>query len=220
MILSQVRLLSIAMLLAAASSFCKADVVFSDLGPGNTYNCCLNWGIGIPPFDTISAMSFTPSSSFDLNQIDLGLTWLGNTNSVIVSLKSDSAGLPGATIESWTVSSLPSPGSDHALVTVAPVSPVGLVGGQQYWIAAAPGASDTLAIWNWNVIGATGSYAQSLLGGAFIGNNGTLGAFDVLGTPVAEPSSIWVLCMLFFGLAAHFAMRNTRVKSGATAQKT
>jgi len=177
-----------------------ADVIFSDFGPGNTYSCCLNWGIGlhIPPVHTTSAMAFKPLSTFDLSQIDLGITWVGNTNSVIVSLEKESSGLPGATIQSWTLSNLPPNGSTNAIETVSPVSTVELIAAQQYWIAVA-GVGDASAVWNWNVVGATGPYAQSG-GGSFVLNNGTLGAFGVLGTPVPEPSFVWLLGTMFFGL--------------------
>lgn len=57
---------------------------------------------------------------------------------------------------------------------------------------------DASAVWNWNVIGATGPYAQSS-GGSFVLNQGPLGAFDVLGAPVPEPSSIWLLRRRAFG---------------------
>jgi hypothetical protein len=103
--------------LAVFPGFSKADVIFSDFGPGNTYSCCSNWGIGlhIPPFHTVSAMAFMPSSNFDLSQIDLGITWVGNMNSVVVSLEADSAGLPGTTIESWMLSNLPPVGSTNMI---------------------------------------------------------------------------------------------------------
>jgi len=208
----QLRCVLCAVTLAVLPSLSKADTIFSDFGLGNTYRCCLNWGIGlhIPPFHTVSAMAFTPSSDFDLSQIDLGITWVGNTNSVIVSLQNDSSGLPGATIESWTVSNLPPVGSTNAIETVIPVSTVELMATQQYWIAVA-GVGDASAVWNWNVVGATGAYAQSD-GGIFVLNHDTLGAFGVLGTPVPEPSSMWLLGAVFFGLVA-FGRRNSNARS-------
>ena len=198
MVCNQLRGVLCALTLAVFPGFAKADVIFSDFGAGNTYSCCLNWGIGlhIPPFNTISAMAFTPSSNFDLSQIDLGITWVGNTNSVIVSLENDSSGLPGSAIESWTVSNLPPTGSTNAIETVRPVSPVELMATQQYWIDVA-GVGDASAAWNWNVVGAIGPYAQRG-GGSFVLNDGTLGAFDVLGTPIPEPSFVWLLFMAVF----------------------
>lgn len=121
--------------LAVLPGFSLADVIFSDFGPGNTYDCCLNWGIGLhfPSIYTVSAMAFTPSSNFDLTQIDLGITWVGNTNSVMISLESGSAGLPGTVIESWTVSGLPpsTSGSTSVIETITPVSTVELMAAQQ-----------------------------------------------------------------------------------------
>jgi len=201
MILTHMRGVLCALALAVFPGFTKADVIFSDFGPGNTYSCCLDWGIGlhIPPFSTVSAMAFTPSSNFDLSQINLGITWVGNTNSVNVSLETDSAGLPGTTIESWTLTNLPPVGSTNLIETISPVSTIELRAWQQYWIAAA-GVGDASAVWNWNIVGATGAYAQSD-GGSFVLNQGTLGAFDVLGAPVPEPSSFWLLGTVVIGLA-------------------
>jgi|HubBroStandDraft_6_1064221.scaffolds.fasta_scaffold684700_1 hypothetical protein len=58
------RLCALALILTGIHA--KADVVFSDFGPGNTYSCCFGWqasGASSPLGVTESAGSFTPLSN-------------------------------------------------------------------------------------------------------------------------------------------------------------
>jgi hypothetical protein len=188
--------LALAVFLPALS---KADVIFSDFGPGNTYDCCNAVGIGFGVI-AIWAVPFSVSSANDLNQIDMALSWDSGSNSAIVTLNTDTGGLPGVVIESWTVSNLPAFGTTNNVIqTLNPVSTVTLSSGL-YWIVVAQGASDTAVSWNINSLSILGPSFNSTFGGSFLPVGGVLPAFDVLGTPVPEPSSFWLLGAMFIGL--------------------
>ena len=85
----------------------NADVVYNNLGAGDTYNCCQGWAIGLP--DRTTAFAFTPGAKYDLTQIDVGVGWEPEfpPNSMILNLRNDSSGNPGSLIESWTLTNLP-----------------------------------------------------------------------------------------------------------------
>src|ERR1035441_5882827 len=67
-----------------------ANVIISSFGPGNGYD--LNGGLSISTigsansYETATAVSFTPSSTYTLSQIDLALGYVSGTNSFVVKL--------------------------------------------------------------------------------------------------------------------------------------
>jgi hypothetical protein len=94
-------------------------VVFNDLGTGNAVfqtgggwetkgptSSCVPQHFDCGEFD--SAFSFTSVTASRFTELQIGLGYVSGTNSVIVNLNSDSSGSPGTTLESWTISGLPS----------------------------------------------------------------------------------------------------------------
>ena len=166
-----------------------AATIYSDLGAGNSYSSSI-WivqGSGIFPGLYEDADPFTPLFSGALTQIDVPLECQGPSCSVTISLDSDSAGLPGGILASWTLSGLPVSGT---LETVTASSPVSLSAGTQYWIVLSPPFSSSGAGWFTNDIGVSGMYQNTGSGWAALSGSFTItaGAFDVQGVP--EPSSI------------------------------
>lgn len=196
---------------ACLPTLASADVVFSDLGPGNTYNCCLGWTV-VP--GTADAMGFTPSADYNFTQIDLGIGVIpGFDSGIFIYLRNDSGGLPGNTIlDSWALGPLPAFGTtDNALVTLDANAPLQLLAGQTYWISVQAAVPSANVGWNWNSTGLTGLAAQTDGNGNFQLRDGTpRGAFDVLGTTVPESSAGWLMAAGLIGLAIH-ALRRRRL---------
>lgn len=188
----------------------RADVIYSDYGPGMTFSSTAGWCISGPstlncgPFNVRWVASpFTSSGNFILTQVDLALLAFTGTNGAAIELVNDQSGLPGSTVlESWTVSTLSS-----GNLTLTSTGGVTLQNGAQYWLVAMPGsAGDTLDFWRDEPTGLlTGTVVcagpPNSLGNGCISNNGTswfavstLTAFDVQGTAATpEPSSLVLL---------------------------
>lgn len=186
------------MSLLCANSSSQAGTIFSSFGPGpTTYDCCDAWNVfggTATPYFQETAMSFTATSASQLTQIDVALSFISGTNSVVLSLNSDVGGLPGAVVQSWTLTGLPGFGGCCAIETVT--TNMLLSGGTPYWLVAAPGAANTEAGWNFNNIGLTGLVAVDNAGPWFYPPHNELAAFDVLGNTTAavpEPSSFLLL---------------------------
>jgi hypothetical protein len=185
--------LLLAMTTAGASA---SSIVYSDLPAASPYYATggysvdgpTSWSAPTQGYYSI-AMAFTPTGSYLLSQIDLALTDDGQgTNSYVITLNSDSGGLPGTVLMTWDLSGLPLLCCTLQIET--PTAPLPLDDGIQYWIVAAPGSSDTSGSWQDNNVGAIGPVAQTRNGGGWMwGSDGIAGAFDVLGSPVPEPTS-------------------------------
>ena len=154
-------------------------------------------GIGFPGYQEV-AVPFTASGSFNLTQIDVALTFNGiagvfGTDAATVYLASDNAGAPGATIDSWSISSLPPSSTGTSLDTIA-VTGDSVTAGTQYWVIIAPNSSTTDDTWNSNsnLMGVFGNEEINQGSGWISLAPYDLGAFDVLGTPTAapEPASV------------------------------
>jgi hypothetical protein len=203
---------------AALSTPAPAHVVFSTLGPGNSYGPgalgIYGSAASVVPFPQSWASAFIPSGDFMLNQIDVGITSSRGTP-IILSLDHASHGLPGGTIESWTLTNL-SPVGSGAVETVRPVSPLPLVSGAEYWLAVMPGASDTAANWG---LSNTVPIASPPNAVNYLGTNGAWAfdttdqfppaAFAVLGSVIPEPST-WAMTLLGFAGLGFVGCRQTR----------
>jgi hypothetical protein len=126
-----------------------AGVIYSNYGPGFSYDTNTAWIVDYPGTGFNPAMPFTPTATATLDAIYLNVGNDLGTSSLDITLRTDSGGIPGAVIESFNVTSVP-----DALngVTFAPLqlksslNPI-LSAGQQYWIAAT--ANDLGAEFGW-----------------------------------------------------------------------
>jgi hypothetical protein len=133
----------------------------------------------------------------DLAEADIALTYrsASRTNEVVVKLLGDNNGAPNIAdvLEQWTVTNIPITPNSMIFDLTSTSNPF-LASGVQYWLAALPGASDTLAAWNKNSTGAFGEdFSASGDGSAPWTSepNSPTTAFRILATP--EPSSIFLL---------------------------
>jgi hypothetical protein len=194
---------AIALMGAAASA---ATTLYSDLGSGNTYNCCGAWTVG-GMSNTAPAISFTASAGGSVTQIDIALQNHGSVpgaDGATVSLWTDVSGQLGAQLGSWSVSNFPAFGSSNsALTAITGITGVSLAAGANYYLQAAPAAGGATSVaWNWNTVGATSTILEN---GVSTSGNLT-GAFDVLGTSVPEPAT-WAMLIMGLGMIGFAARR-------------
>lgn len=161
------------------------------------------------------AAPFISSGNFSVDQIDVGLTNNAGTNSAVVGLWTDVAGIPAVELGSWNVNNQPHFGSTGSiLTTITGISGINLTSGGHYFITIFPGASDTWDVWNGNTLGIVGA-DFSTDGGVSWTQQANLDrpAFDVLGTAAAavpEPGTLSLFGFALFGLGASQRRRKSR----------
>jgi hypothetical protein len=183
---------------------CRAGIVYTDLLPGSQYDCCSGYVAADP--DPLAA-AFTPTQSYLLSEIDVGV-WNSTTPfAFTLSLDQDSGGHPGSAIESWSVTSVVAPSS--GLVTIGPstgesvldILNITLMPNVQYWVEI---GSPTAVYWNVNNLGPgpVGTLAGYNAGEWFVTNNHSEPpAFEVLGTAIPEPNAALPCGLVLLGLS-------------------
>jgi hypothetical protein len=183
--------------LAVAGGGARADIVYSDLGPGGSWDKNNAWVVNSSFYQ---AFAFTPTAATNLSTVELPLGVFSGTNDVKVQVRSSSNNLPGAVLEEFDFQGLGDPFTHTDLSVGESVLHPELMAGQQYWVVVLPGAPDTSAAWNENSIGLFGQTTFSHDGGqTWVVNQfggGPTAAFEVTGGPapaVPEPASLVLL---------------------------
>jgi hypothetical protein len=125
--------------------------------PYGVYFCCygdyitgLNNLLNVVP-EYWQAVPFTPSANMKVNEVDASVVWDEGTNEVVLSLNSDSKGLPGKAIHSWTVNNLGTLGSCCTLATGKSKSGIAVKKGVQYWLAVTTNSNDANIFAAWEI---------------------------------------------------------------------
>ena len=208
--------------LGAATSVRAGVVVFNDFGPGDSYGASgyelgYDHNVGLTS-EIACGFTVAAGQNYTLSEIDFAASIVSGTNAIGVALLADSGGVPGTTLESWTVSGLGQyPALTPPEVVISTLHPT-LLAGQQYWLALTMGDSTTFAVWHNNSIGVTGpGYVISDgRGTLYEGDTGFVGAFRVEGTSsaVPEPSTLaGAGIAVFLGLG--YAWRRRKAKHTA-----
>jgi hypothetical protein len=198
------------LLLLSFAPASHAAVLFSNLGPGDSYDHVFwNWRVGGHDAVFVPAMSFQVSGgSFRLAQVELALNYaLGpdaGPNMAQVFLADDAGGIPGATLESFTFTGMRPFGGTSQLVSGDSVLKPTLLDGHRYWIEALAPFRDSQVGWGGNVTG--------MLGGLYAVNGGPWnpvsstpsGAFRVSGTPTIPEPSAGLLLLAGLGMLGAF----------------
>lgn len=223
--LAAMSAMAVFVVMAAASISARADTVYSDFGPGQSYNNYYGYQIKACYLcGTEVAASFTPSANYTLSQIDIALMWGGLANNEAkVELVDSSSGLPGTTVlESWNLSNLPYEGSGAAPDSLLSSGGVTLSSGTQYWVVANPAASG-FDVWNETDASHFGGFAKGFEGidggyswSTYGVDSSYTPAFDVLGAqPTATPEASTLTLLSVMGLVGlAWAARRNRPAMG------
>jgi hypothetical protein len=206
--------LGICAALFAIPAVAHADTIsiFSNLGPGSSYNTML----GNPVGDGLDGSGFnyaqgdtflaSQTATVDLVAIALSCAVCPAGGSITLNLTQDVAGHPEAVLESFSIlgSNLGTLGTNNPLIVVSSLLHPSLSAGTRYWVTVS-GLPTSAIAWNWNNTGDVSAEAISVDGGAswFSPSGITPGAYAVNGTPIPEPSALWLLTtgVLSLGIA-------------------
>jgi hypothetical protein len=98
------------------------------------------------------AVPFTPAANLTVKEVEASVVWAEGTNAVVLSLNSDSNGLPGKAIHTWSVKNLAIIGSCCQLATGKSQTGIAVTKGTQYWLVVRTNSNDTniFAAWALN----------------------------------------------------------------------
>ena len=133
--------LPLLLLLGAVPARAGSIAVFSNLGPGQSFNTQQGWEIdGGITGDQVIANAFTPAADVDLTQAQLALGSTLGLDTMDLYLESDSSGAPGAVLAELTlqgsIGAFTPPDGGGALVTYTCTSCPTLAAGTQYWLVS------------------------------------------------------------------------------------
>jgi hypothetical protein len=189
-----ISMLAAVTLLLTVAGPAKADIIFNDYGPAYTDNAS-GWSVGLAVVNQWSTASqFTASITASVTQIDIGLSLISGTNAAVVDLMEDANGAPGAILETYDFDNQMGPFGvpNPPLVATSTSHPI-LYADTTYWLTVFPPSptANTAAAWNFNNQDVIGLIDQSTNNGATwfpTGGGGSLGAFEIFGSPLGSPS--------------------------------
>jgi hypothetical protein len=202
-ILSVLPAAAMALMLVAPAKQMRADTLYSNFGPGQTYVGNGWWDVGgVPGTGTqVVAFSFVPTATGALTGADLALAGLSSSTAPLnVFIESNSGGMPGTILDTLTqTGSIPTYPTTAVLNFACSGTCSTLDAGTTYWIVGQESTPTDLAYWLYS-FGDTGTwyynYANSATGPWSTATTGSqFSAFDVTGTlgPVPEPASLALL---------------------------
>jgi hypothetical protein len=205
----QITVLAVFIVAVFSVTQAHSDLVYSSFGPSDTFGGGLVFG----SFDEYSTnpptpvnlqygFSFTPTFDATLDSIKFAAFYFSGSNALDATLMSDSNGLPGTALETFTFTGLTNTGT---IYTANSLLHAALNQGTQYWfVLAAQG--DGMFAWSDNQGSDSPLVARRDLKASDTGWNivglSTSSVFAVNGTPVPIPAAAWLLGSGLVGMVA------------------
>lgn len=206
------KYLGVCIVCLGISTAASAGIVFSNFGPGLTYDTSTGNVVG-DGFDGnyySEGESFTPGANALFGSLSIALSevYPGSQGvPMTISLAADNGNAPGVVLESWSTApgSLGLLGNYNAPLVLNSSLNLMLLAGTEYWVTASlagPGAGDAVA-WNWNSTGDANAQAINDGSGWYSPSGLTPGAFqiDSVESTVPEPPTLALIGLAIAGLA-------------------
>jgi hypothetical protein len=201
--------------IAATTAPARADVIFTNFGPGDTYNSNSGWTVAGPAtplsLQYVADHFNTGASAYDNLVFEGAFEWVANegTNGLILELRQDDgSGLPGTVLETSPVFDVVQLPSSEIVTWTLPTS-LTLNANTDYWFSARPNASDGALAWMMNNTGDNG-FARTHDGSTWGPGAGASPAFRVSGSVAVIPEPGAVATALVFGGALSGLMLRSR----------
>lgn len=172
----------------AAPHSAKLLTIYSNLGTGkNVYNGAVGYGIlgtqAGQPWPQSVGCGFKPKANHIVTEIQVGVTYVQGTNTMILSLREDHNQRPGKILHSWQFSNLPLFGSCCTLQTAKYAKGIPVKKGKMYWVVVAPDPKhqDTYDVWDNAYNNPSGAFSNNIGSGWTKQSYQTLTNFGVFG---------------------------------------
>lgn len=185
------RTMAIALFVSGAV-LSKADTLINTFGASGTgYVNAAGWNLDSSLW---MGKTFTLSQSYTLSTIDIALRMVGDSDQMMINLRSDSAGLPGSILESFTLTSEFGANTSGRYSIASILNPQMDAGTYHVTIEA---IGDATGKWNLNNGAGTGLMVTSPdAGGNWTSFTDTNGAILVTGAQVVpEPATMTALAI-------------------------
>jgi hypothetical protein len=213
-ILRRIRLGIPALVFASVAMLpAQGAVLFSNLGPGDTFNTASG---NVIDNNQYVASNFTASETASITSLRLALrSSSASAFDLIVSLRSPGSFPTGSVLESWTISGSSLSQSTAQIETLISLTNPLLTSGETYWIRLeSQVASPSRFVWHMNSTGDQGIAISQTQGTSWLsGPFATAPAFEVNGSAVPEPSAALLLIGGLSMLGVHRA-RLHRARQG------
>jgi hypothetical protein len=176
------------------------QIVFSNFGPGMTFNTLQSLGVTGSNISggQILAQAFTPSGDFTFSSAQLAMGIIGGPNILQVVLMTSSGGLPSNIMESIMLTNAVAPLTSPGIVLANSVLHPAITSGTQYWLVAFASNPDTNMSWpfSFNDFSTPIVRGFTSLSGPWdpvIGPGVPRPAFQINGASIPEPATIFLL---------------------------